>query len=179
MLRLAGVDRLLAQQGERHLAHFTHHGLRKRTLCTAGLPRRIRKGGLHWHPRLTASFVGAAILEHQHTFFALIHQVVDKCRCLNALACGPSRCIVEGPAGKRDPSNVAAKATRCCTPAFASIAIESVSMSVLAFCSRLQRTGIHPILIILMAVAGVILLLPGVCAAGFMVLGGLRRKLQT
>jgi len=52
-------------------------------------------------------------------------------------------------------------------------------MSVLAFCSRLQRTGIHPILIILMAVAGVILLLPGVCAAGFMVLGGLRRKLQT
>ena len=32
----------------------------------------------------------------------------------------------------------------------------------------------HPILTILMAVAGVILLLPGVCAAGFMVLGGLR-----
>src|SRR5262245_5062804 len=31
----------------------------------------------------------------------------------------------------------------------------------------------HPILTILMAVAGVILLLPGVCAAGFMVLGGL------
>jgi len=32
----------------------------------------------------------------------------------------------------------------------------------------------HPILTILMAVAGVILLLPGVCAAGFIVLGGLR-----
>jgi hypothetical protein len=32
----------------------------------------------------------------------------------------------------------------------------------------------HPILTILMTVAGVILLLPGVCAAGFMVLGGLR-----
>jgi hypothetical protein len=32
----------------------------------------------------------------------------------------------------------------------------------------------HPILTILMAVTGVILLLPGVCAAGFMVLGGLR-----
>jgi len=44
------------------------------------------------------------------------------------------------------------------------------------FCFRLQRTGIHPILIILMAVAGVILLLPGVCAAGFMMLGGLRRN---
>ena len=32
----------------------------------------------------------------------------------------------------------------------------------------------HPLLTILMAVTGVILLLPGVCAAGFMVLGGLR-----
>ena len=32
----------------------------------------------------------------------------------------------------------------------------------------------HPILSILMAVAGVILLLPGVCAAGFIVLGGVR-----
>ena len=49
-------------------------------------------------------------------------------------------------------------------------------MNVLPFLFRLQRTGIHPILIILMAVAGVILLLPGVCAAGFMVLGGLRRN---
>jgi hypothetical protein len=32
----------------------------------------------------------------------------------------------------------------------------------------------HPLLTILMAVTGVILLLPGVCAAAFMVLGGLR-----
>ena len=32
----------------------------------------------------------------------------------------------------------------------------------------------HLILTILMAVVGVILLLPGVCAAGFIVLGGLR-----
>jgi protein-S-isoprenylcysteine O-methyltransferase Ste14 len=32
----------------------------------------------------------------------------------------------------------------------------------------------HPLLTILMAVVGVILLLPGVCAAGFLVLGGLR-----
>jgi len=32
----------------------------------------------------------------------------------------------------------------------------------------------HLILSILMAVAGVILLLPGVCAAGFILLGGLR-----
>jgi hypothetical protein len=32
----------------------------------------------------------------------------------------------------------------------------------------------HPILTILMAIAGVILLLPGVCAAGFIVLGGVR-----
>src|SRR5262249_34251382 len=32
----------------------------------------------------------------------------------------------------------------------------------------------HPLLTILMAITGVILVLPGVCAAGFMVLGGLR-----
>jgi hypothetical protein len=32
----------------------------------------------------------------------------------------------------------------------------------------------HPLLTILMAVTGVVLLLPGVCAAAFMVLGGFR-----
>jgi hypothetical protein len=33
----------------------------------------------------------------------------------------------------------------------------------------------HPLLTALMALVGIILLLPGVCAAGFMILGGMMR----